>query len=94
MRIGYPITVYLFLDAPFYLLSTSLGERLSEAVLDVFWPPKLLETIRGAFRAPPDLVSHIDLSEKVLKNATLEVQNCRKLIYCEHLGPLQNWFFI
>ena len=36
MRIGCLIIVYLFLGAPFYLLSTSLWEKLSEAVLEFF----------------------------------------------------------
>ena len=56
MRIGCPIIVNLFLGATLYLFSTSLWERLSDAVLELVWSPKL--------------------------------------IYGEHLGGLQNWFFI
>ena len=68
MRIGCPIIVYLFLGAPFYLLSISLWERLSEVVLELFWDPELPETnIRGAFRDPPELVFHIGLIGKLLK---------------------------
>ena len=51
------------MSAPFYLLSTSLWERLSEAVLELFWDPGLPElSIPGAFRGPPELVFHIGLS--------------------------------
>ena len=63
MTIGCPIIVNSFLGAPFYLLSTSLWEKLSEAVLELFWAPELPETnIPGACRGPPEGVFHIGSS--------------------------------